>query len=50
MKSVAILLIMLSLLYITVAPDAMHHVKTYREDIKNMHCVAPEYGGMSTIQ
>ena len=30
---------------ITVAPDAMHHVKTYRKDIRNMHCVAPEYGG-----
>ncbi|XP_052775901.1 nuclear receptor-binding protein-like [Mya arenaria] len=27
----------------SVAPDAMHHVKTYREDLKNMHCVAPEY-------
>lgn len=31
--------------YISVAPDAMHHVKTYRDDLKNMHCVAPEYGG-----
>ena len=28
-----------------VAPDAMHHVKTYRKDIKNMHCIAPEYAG-----
>ncbi|XP_069126081.1 nuclear receptor-binding protein-like [Argopecten irradians] len=28
----------------SVAPDAMHHVKTYRKDIRNMHCVAPEYG------
>lgn len=28
----------------SVAPDAMHHVKTYRDDLKNMHCVAPEYG------
>ncbi|XP_048760302.1 nuclear receptor-binding protein-like isoform X1 [Ostrea edulis] len=27
----------------SVAPDAMHIVKTYRKDIKNMHCVAPEY-------
>ncbi|VDI81351.1 nuclear receptor-binding protein [Mytilus galloprovincialis] len=27
----------------SVAPDAMHHVKTYRKDIKNMHCIAPEY-------
>ncbi|KAJ8305586.1 hypothetical protein KUTeg_016131 [Tegillarca granosa] len=32
----------------SVAPDAMHHVKTYREDIKNMHCVAPEYGEFFT--
>ena len=29
---------------ISVAPDAMHHVKTYRDDLRNMHCVAPEYG------
>ncbi|XP_052258098.1 nuclear receptor-binding protein-like isoform X2 [Dreissena polymorpha] len=28
----------------SVAPDAMHHVKTYRDDLKNMHCFAPEYG------
>lgn len=28
----------------SVAPDAMHHVKTYRDDLRNMHCVAPEYG------
>ncbi|KAK3089646.1 hypothetical protein FSP39_005306 [Pinctada imbricata] len=27
----------------SVAPDAMHIVKTYRKDIKNMHYVAPEY-------
>lgn len=32
-------------LLISVAPDAMHIVKTYRKDIKNMHCVAPEYEG-----
>lgn len=30
----------------SVAPDAIHlHVKTCRENIKNMHCIAPEYGG-----
>lgn len=28
----------------SVAPDVMHHVKTYRDDLKNMHCVAPECG------
>lgn len=28
-----------------VAPDAIHlHVKSCRENIKNMHFVAPEYG------
>lgn len=26
----------------------MHIVKTYRKDIKNMHCVAPEYEGKVT--
>lgn len=31
--------------WVSVAPDAMHIVKTYRKDIKNMHCVAPEYEG-----
>lgn len=33
----------------SVAPDAMHHVKTYRDDLKNMHCVAPEYGGSGPV-
>ena len=29
-----------------VAPDAIHiHVKTCRENMKNIHCIAPEYGG-----
>lgn len=29
----------------SVAPDAIHHhVKTYRENMKNMHFTAPEYG------
>ncbi|KAL3213767.1 hypothetical protein MRX96_035261 [Rhipicephalus microplus] len=29
----------------SVAPDAInHHVKTFRENIKNVHFVAPEYG------
>ncbi|KAL3867630.1 hypothetical protein ACJMK2_040508 [Sinanodonta woodiana] len=36
----------------SVAPDAMHQVKTCRgEDLRNMHCVAPEYvdsGNLST--
>ncbi|XP_046576025.1 LOW QUALITY PROTEIN: nuclear receptor-binding protein-like [Haliotis rubra] len=27
----------------SVAPDAIHlHVKTYRDDLKNMHCIAPD--------
>lgn len=30
----------------TVAPDAIHHhVKSCRDNIKNLHFVAPEYGG-----
>ncbi|XP_014780136.1 nuclear receptor-binding protein isoform X11 [Octopus bimaculoides] len=34
----------------TVAPDAIHHhVKTYREDLKNMHCIAPEYEGPGQV-
>ncbi len=32
--------------FIPVAPDAIHnHVKTYREEQRNMHYIAPEYGG-----
>jgi nuclear receptor-binding protein len=32
----------------SVAPDAInHHVKTYRENIKNMHFIAPEYGAVA---
>ena len=32
----------------SVAPDAIHlHVKTCRENLKNMHCIAPEYGGIT---
>ena len=34
------------LFIIPVAPDAIHnHVKTYREEQRNMHYIAPEYGG-----
>lgn len=34
----------------SVAPDAIHHhVKTYREDLKNMHCIAPEYEGPDQV-
>ncbi|ESO92098.1 hypothetical protein LOTGIDRAFT_202640 [Lottia gigantea] len=34
----------------SVAPDAIHtHVKTYREDLKNMHCISPEYGRSVTV-
>nr|KAG5691479.1 hypothetical protein BaRGS_026254 [Batillaria attramentaria] len=34
----------------SVAPDAIHlHVKTCRENMKNMHCIAPEYGGSSPV-
>ncbi|XP_077991108.1 nuclear receptor-binding protein-like [Glandiceps talaboti] len=32
----------------SVAPDTIHnHVKTYREEQKNMHYIAPDYVGMS---
>jgi nuclear receptor-binding protein len=32
----------------SVAPDAInHHVKTCRENIKNMHFIAPEYGAVA---
>lgn len=31
-----------------VAPDAIYnHVKTYREEVKNVHYAAPEYAGES---
>lgn len=31
-----------------VAPDAIYnHVKTYREEVKNVHYAAPEYAGQS---
>ena len=31
----------------TVAPDAIYsHVKTYKEEAKNMHYAAPEYAGI----
>ncbi|XP_037529866.1 nuclear receptor-binding protein isoform X4 [Rhipicephalus sanguineus] len=34
----------------SVAPDAInHHVKTFRENIKNVHFVAPEYGTASVV-
>ncbi|XP_058807614.1 nuclear receptor-binding protein homolog isoform X2 [Phymastichus coffea] len=33
----------------SVAPDAIHqHIKTHRENMKNMHFVAPEYGNSVT--
>lgn len=33
---------------LTVAPDAIHHhVKTCRDNMKNMHFIAPEYGSKS---
>jgi len=33
----------------SVAPDAInHHVKTCRENIKNMHFIAPEYGAVAS--
>jgi len=33
----------------TVAPDAIYsHVKTYKEEAKNMHYAAPEYAGISS--
>ncbi|OXU19757.1 hypothetical protein TSAR_010575 [Trichomalopsis sarcophagae] len=33
----------------SVAPDAIHHhIKTHRENMKNMHFVAPEYGNSAT--
>lgn len=33
----------------SVAPDAIHHhVKTCRENMKNMHFLAPEYGSLAT--
>ncbi len=34
-----------------VAPNAIHHhVKTFRENMKNMHYVAPEYERKSMIR
>lgn len=34
-----------------VAPDSIHqHVKTCQENIKNMHFVAPEYGGSKYLR
>lgn len=34
----------------SVAPDQIHsHVKTYRDDMKNMHFIAPEYGNPSPV-
>lgn len=35
----------------SVAPDAIHyHVKTCRENIKNVHFIAPEYGSECYFQ
>jgi len=40
------LTLFLSLFLSVVAPDAIHHhVKTCRDNMKNMHFIAPEYGG-----
>ncbi|XP_068211109.1 nuclear receptor-binding protein homolog isoform X2 [Palaemon carinicauda] len=34
----------------SVAPDQIHsHVKTFRDDMKNMHFIAPEYGNPSPV-
>lgn len=34
----------------SVAPDAIYsHVKTYKQEAKNMHYVAPEYGGNAPV-
>lgn len=34
----------------SVAPDAIHlHVKTCRENIKNIHCIAPEYSSSTPV-
>ncbi|XP_066272212.1 nuclear receptor-binding protein-like isoform X1 [Branchiostoma lanceolatum] len=34
----------------SVAPDAIHnHVKTYREEQRHMHFIAPEYGGKASV-
>ncbi|XP_067013096.1 nuclear receptor-binding protein homolog isoform X2 [Anabrus simplex] len=34
----------------SVAPDAIHHhVKTCRENLKNMHFIAPEYGAATSL-
>lgn len=35
----------------SVAPDAIHyHVKTCRENIKNVHFIAPEYGSECCVR
>lgn len=40
----------LSLFLSAVAPDAIHHhVKTCRDNMKNMHFIAPEYGGKCAL-
>lgn len=38
------------ILYVLVAPDAIYsHVKTFKEEQRNMHYVAPEYGGKTPV-
>ena len=35
---------------IPVAPDAIYsHVKTYKEEARNMHYIAPEYGDKEPV-
>ena len=39
--------VLLICMFWTVAPDAIYsHVKTYKEEAKNMHYAAPEYAGI----
>ena len=41
-----ITLVIVSVCFFPVAPDAIYsHVKTYKQEARNMHYVAPEYGG-----
>lgn len=40
--------VQLTNIFVFLAPDAInHHVKTCRENIKNMHFIAPEYGAVA---
>ncbi|KAK2145221.1 hypothetical protein LSH36_694g01078 [Paralvinella palmiformis] len=35
--------------YFKIAPDAIYDVKTYRQEVKNMHYIAPEYESNITV-